>query len=308
MRVMIQCMHENNYQNLTFPSKEKELQILCDSLGVANTAKTEVEIGTVHNDERLSALISHQTVNLDELNFLMKRLDSFDQNGLATFYAAAYAEKAETMTELINLSFNTHCYSLVADFSDLNALGKMYLTEQIGVSTEDLESLDGRNYFEKMIAENPNPMITPYGVVYRNSNEIAQTYDGMNFPYYQYEDTPVTLLLSAQNRCEYLYLPIEQSELNKTLERLDAENLESVSWQVEEHNIPDNLAGMVVKAQSDLYVLNQFAAIFKEMGQREVTALSDLAAFAKITNAEELKILASCMYEFECFPDIYTQE
>lgn len=75
----------------------------------------------------------------------------------------------------------------------------MYLTEQIGVSTEDLESLDGRNYFEKMIAENPNPMITPYGVVYRNSNEIVQTYDGRNFPYYQYENTPITLLLSGGN-------------------------------------------------------------------------------------------------------------
>ena len=51
MRAMIQCMHENNYYNLAFPSKEKELQVLCDSLGIANTAKTEITIGTVHNDE-----------------------------------------------------------------------------------------------------------------------------------------------------------------------------------------------------------------------------------------------------------------
>lgn len=309
MRAMIQCMHENNYQNLTFPSKEKELQILCDSLGVANTTKTEIKIGSVHNNERLSTLLSDKTVNLDELNFLMKRLDSFDQKELATFYAAAYAEKAETMTELINLSFNTHCYSLVADFSDLNAVGRQIcLTEQMAVSTEELESLDGRKYFESMIAENPNPVITPYGVVYRNSNEIVQTYDGRNFPYYQYEDTPVTLLLSAQNRSEYLYLPMEQSEMNKALERLGAKSLEEIHWQVEEHNIPDNLADMAVKDQSDLYALNQFVEIFKEMGQREVISLSELAAFVKITKAEELKTLAGCMYEFESFPDIHTPE
>ncbi len=184
----------------------------------------------------------------------------------------------------------------------------MYLTEQIGVSTGDLESLDGRSYFEKLIAKNPNPMITPYGVVYRNNNEIAQVYDGRNFPYYQYENTPITLLLSAQNRCEYLYLPIEQNELNKTLERLGVESLEEIHWQVEEHNLPDNLADMVVKDHSDLYFLNQFTEIFKEMGQREVTALSDLAGFAKITSADELKTLASCMYEFESFPDIHTPE
>ncbi len=309
MRAMIQCMHENNYQNLAFPSKEKELQILCDSLGVANTTKTEIKIGSVHNNERLSTLLSDKTVTLDELNFLMKRLDSFDQKELATFYAAAYAEKAETMTELINLSFNTHCYSLVADFSDLNAVGRqIYLTEQMAVSTEELESLDGRKYFESMIAENPNPVITPYGVVYRNSNEIVQTYDGRNFPYYQYENTPITLLLSAQNRSEYLYLPMEQSEMNKALERLGAKSLEEIHWQVEEHNIPDNLADMAVKDQSDLYALNQIAKIFKEMGQREVISLSELAAFVKITKAEELKMLAGCMYEFESFPDIHTPE
>ena len=309
MRAMIQCMHENNYQNLTYPSKEKELQILCDSLGVANTTKTEIKIGSVHNNERLSTLLSDKTVNLDELNFLMKRLDSFDQKELATIYAAAYAEKAETMTELINLSFNTHCYSLVADFSDLNAVGRqIYLTEQMAVSTEELESLDGRKYFESMIAENPNPVITPYGVVYRNSNEIVQTYDGRNFPYYQYENTPITLLLSAQNRSEYLYLPMEQSEINKALERLGAKSLEEIHWQVEEHNIPDNLADMAVKDQSDLYALNQFAEIFKEMGQREVISLSELAAFVKITKGEELKTLAGCMYEFESFPDIHTPE
>jgi hypothetical protein len=151
-------------------------------------------------------------------------------------------------------------------------------------------------------------MITPYGVVYRNSNEIVQTYDGRNFPYYQYENTPITLLLSAQNRCEYLYLPIKQSELNKALERLGAESLVEIHWQVEEHNIPDNLADMVVKNQSDMYALNQFAEIFKEMGQREVISLSELADFAKITDAEELKTLASCMYEFESFPDIHTPE
>ncbi len=309
MQAMIQCMHENNYQNFTFPSKEKELQVLCDSLGIGNNAKTVITVRNVHNDEKLSTLLSDKTVNLDELNFMMKRLDSFDQKELATFYAATYAEKAETMTELINLSFNTHCYSLVADFSDLNAVGRqMYLTEQMAVSTEELESLDGRKYFESMIAENPNPVITPYGVVYRNNNEIVQTYDGRNFPYYQYEDTPITLLLSAQSHSEYLYLPIEQSELNKALERLGAKNLGEIHWQVEEHNIPDNLADMAVKDQPDLYALNQFAEIFKEIGQREVLSLSDLAAFAKITNAEELKTLAGCMYEFESFPDIHTSE
>ncbi len=93
MRAMIQCMHENKYQNLTFPSKEKELQILCDSLGIGNNTKTEITVRNVHNDEKLSTLLSDKTVNLDELNLQVKRLDSFNQNELAICTAAACTEK-----------------------------------------------------------------------------------------------------------------------------------------------------------------------------------------------------------------------
>ncbi|GEM_PF-6434782 len=100
MRAIIECIYKSNYQNSSFPSKEKELQILCDSLGIANTSKTEIKIGKVHNDEKMTALLSGKTVNLDELNFLAKRLDSFDANKLTTFYAVAYAE---SLKGLINL-------------------------------------------------------------------------------------------------------------------------------------------------------------------------------------------------------------
>lgn len=309
MRTMIQCIHENNHQNLAFPSKEKELQILCDSLGIANTAKTEITIGTVHNDEKMTALLSGKTVNLDELNFLTKRLDSFDKNELTTFFAVAYAEKTEIMSELINLSFNTYCYSVVADFSDPHAMGRqMYLTEQGAVSTEEFQSFDGQGYFEKILAENSHPLITPYGVVYKNDNAIEQIYDGTNFPYYQYEDTPITLLINTQSRFEYLYLPIEQNELNKALERLGVESLEDTSWQVEQHNLPDNIADMVINNQTGLDSLNQFAAMFKTMGEREVSTLSELVDFTKITTAEQLKTLSDCMYEFECFTGIHTPQ
>lgn len=91
MRAIIECIYKNNYQNSSFPSKEKELQLLCDSLGIANTSNTEIKIGKIHNDEKMTTLLSGKTVNLDEINFLAKRLDSFDANELTTFYAVAYA-------------------------------------------------------------------------------------------------------------------------------------------------------------------------------------------------------------------------
>ena len=122
MRTMLQFIYGDNYRNHAFPSGEKELQILCDSLDIPNTTETQLQIAIAYDNERLNALLTGKTMNLDKLNFLAKRLDSFDANELTTFYAAASAEKLEDMDSLINLNFNTHCYSVVSDFSDLNAV------------------------------------------------------------------------------------------------------------------------------------------------------------------------------------------
>ncbi|WP_066460132.1 peptidoglycan DD-metalloendopeptidase family protein [Anaerotruncus rubiinfantis] len=307
MRVMMQCIRENNHSNLRFPCTEKELQILCDSLGVRNTAKTEVHIDIVHDDARLAALLSGKTVNLDELNYFMKRMDSFDEGERNTFHAAAAGQKLSTLREMINLTFNTHCYSVVDDFSDLDRLGKnLYLNQMGSVSTKELAEFDGRAYVEKMIAEHPQPLVTPYGLIYENGNRPQQLYNGRTFPAYWYEPNPITLSISKEKATEYLYLPVEKSEADKALQRLEAESLDEVVWSVEMHDLPNNLADVIITEKADFAHLNQFAAMLKERGVHEVNALSELAAFANITTAEQLKTLAECMYEFESFPGIHS--
>jgi hypothetical protein len=65
---------------------------------------------------------------------------------------------------------------------------------------------------------------------------------------------------------------------------------------------------MVIKEKSDFNDLNQFAALFTAMREREVAVLSELAAFAKITTAGQFKTLSGCMYEFERFSGIHNAE
>ena len=77
----------------------------------------------------------------------MKRFDSFTTREIEKFYAIAFAEEPKSMAELINLSFNLHCYSLINNFNDFNKLGKdLYLTEKMAVAAEELEELDGESY------------------------------------------------------------------------------------------------------------------------------------------------------------------
>lgn len=309
MRTMIQLNHGENYRNLSLPCTEKELQIFCDSLGVPNDAVTQIHVDHSHNNPQVDDLLAGKEVRLDELNFLMKRLDSFDEGEMNTFYATARGQKLSSLKDMINLTFNTNCYSLVDDFSDLDRLGKnLYLNLMGSVPTKEFKEFDGKAYVEKIMAENPQPLVTPYGLIYENGNQPQQLYNGRIFPAYWYEPNPITLGITYKGDTEYLYLPVEKSELDKALQRLDAESLDATAWSVEEHSLPDNLANMVITDKADFSELNQFADIFKNMANDEVTSLSKLAAFTKITTPEQLKVLADCMYEFESFPGIHSAE
>ena len=309
MRIMIKFIHNEQYRNVRFPCTEKELQILTDSFEISNAATTKLTVDTIHDDPKLNALLSGREHNLDELNYLFKRLDSFGESEINTFCAVAHGQKLQSLKDMINLTFNTHCYSLVDDFSDLERLGKdLYLNQAVTLPSEELKNFDGNAYVEKIMQENPHPLITPYGLVYENGNQPELLYNGRTLPAYFYEASPVALELSTKTEKEYLYLPAEKSELDKALQRLGVNAISDVGIKIAEHNLPENLADLVLRDTSDVDTLNNYAARFKELGEREVRALSDLEAFAKVKSPEQLSTLMDCMHEFETFPGIHTAE
>ena len=64
-------------------------------------------------------------VNIDELDYLAKRLDSFcyAQEG-AQFQGAAVSYDYSDMTDLINLTFSCQQVTVITDFSDLEQVGR----------------------------------------------------------------------------------------------------------------------------------------------------------------------------------------
>ncbi|MFV0239255.1 MAG: antirestriction protein ArdA [Lacrimispora sphenoides] len=311
MQTMLQFIHGENYRNHAFPSEEKELQILCDSFDIPNTVETQLQIVTAYNDERMNALLSGKTVNLDKLNFLIKRLDSFDANELTTFYATTSAEKMEDMNSLINLTFNTHCYSVVSDFSDLNAIGRrMYLTEHGGISVAEIDSLDGQGYFEKVRADNPNPAITPYGILYRNSNEYEHIYDGRHFPRYEGEDNMGMLTLSKAGEQEFLYLPFEPAELSKAMERLGTTDFTGLTAELDNDVFNDemkNIIGSVKDPTTEkINRLNHFAKRVQDFGTKEMPFMNTLMNELQPQTEQDLEMLFDSAYEFELYRGIHS--
>lgn len=106
-------------------------------------------------------------VNIDELDYLAKRLDSFcyAQEG-AQFQGAAVSYNYSDMTDLINLTFSCQQVTVITDFSDLEQVGRDHYMVLNGgcASKEELDALDGYETALLLIDEG-NGVITPYGVL-----------------------------------------------------------------------------------------------------------------------------------------------
>lgn len=300
----------NERRTIWLPMEEEELGKVCEELGIEMTIDSNCHIEDAR-DERFLNTLADDNVNIDELNYLMKRFDGFDPREIDKFYAVVFAEEYTSMADLINLSFNLHCYSLVNNFDDFNELGKdLYLTEKMAVASEELEKLDGEIYALDIIKNNKTARVTPYGVLYRNSNEIDQVYNGKHFPPYGWRESMAILELKAKNQSEFIYLPSPDIEIEKALMRLGVSYFQDCKLHLDSHNLPDKVLGMIPHSDNiieRLDILNKVSDIFLEM-DGDVEYFEELMDYIKPSNIDEVFLLAETMYEFETFDGIKNSE
>ena len=115
--------------------------------------------------------------NLDELDYLARRLDSFDDYEAAQFQAMAVRLGTFDMTDFINLTFCCQQATVITSFSDLEDIGKAHILTLHGghMPVDELEQVDGRAEALELIL-NEHGTVTPYGVVYDNGMELEQLY------------------------------------------------------------------------------------------------------------------------------------
>ena len=145
----------------------------------------------------LKCLEGHR-INVDELDYLVKRLDSFSDGELAQFQGMAAKMGLSDMTDLINLTFCCQAVTIITDFSDLEGIGRLHYMNLYGggASIEELEQMNGVETALRLITENEGT-VTPYGVVYDNGMQLSRIYQGRNFPEYLYEESLMTVSLRS---------------------------------------------------------------------------------------------------------------
>ena len=167
---------------------------LLEALEIGDAAKADCKVEKVDSFYTVLKRTEMLTVNVEELNYLAKRLDSFDTGEVAQFQAMAHKLELFELKDLINLTFCCQQATVITDFSDLAAVGRNHYMNLHGgsASVDELNKLDGKETARQLI-ESGGGTITPYGVVYDNGMKLEQVYDGRFFPCYYFKPNVITV-------------------------------------------------------------------------------------------------------------------
>ena len=286
---------------------------LLEALEIGDAVKTDCKVEKVDSFYTVLKRTEMLTVNVEELNYLAKRLDSFDTGEAAQFQAMAHKLELFELKDLINLTFCCQQATVITDFSDLSAVGRDHYMNLHGGSakTEELDALDGEATARRLI-ESGSGTITPYGVVYDNGMKLEQVYDGRFFPCYYYEPNAITVAVTAKSEPEdtehitWLYLPMAQEEIDRTLQRAGITDPADIRLRLEDTQLPDEVDVLLDMEQESLADLNALAQAADALSSDDMKKLGAVVTLAKPQNAEQVKNLVENLDLFDFAPGAHS--
>ena len=97
---------------------------LLEALSIGDFAARDCQVDEMIGSPTILKKLEHTMVNLDELDYLAKRLDGFDFYEMEQFQALAHIRENCGIQKMINLTFNSQQVTVVSDFTKLEAAGK----------------------------------------------------------------------------------------------------------------------------------------------------------------------------------------
>ena len=288
---------------------------LLEALEVGDAVKADCKVEEIDSFYTVLKRTQVLTVNVEELNYLAKRLESFDTGEAAQFQAMAHKLELFELKDLINLTFCCQQATVITDFSDLAAVGRDHYMNLHGGSakTEELDALDGEETARRLI-ENGGGTITPYGVVYDNGMKLEQVYDGRFFPCYYYEPNAITVAATSKNGPEdtehitWLYLPMVQEEIDRALLRGGITDPSEIRLSLEDSWLPHEVLDLLDMEQVDITELNALVQALDEFSDMSIRKYAAAAVMARPHTTEQAKHLAENLDLFDFAPSASTPE
>ena len=288
---------------------------LLEALEIGDAVKADCKVVAVDSFFSVLKRTEMLTVNVEELNYLAKRLDSFDTGEAAQFQAMAHKLELFELKDLINLTFCCQQATVITDFSDLAAVGRSHYMNLHGgsASADELNALDGEETARQLI-ESGSGTITPYGVVYDNGMRLEQIYDGRFFPCYYYEPNAITVAVTSKAEPEdtehitWQYLPMVQEEIDRALLRGGITDPADVRLRLEDSQLPNEVDVLLDIEYETLSDLNELAAATDGLSKADMEKLGAVVMLAKPKSAAQIKNLAESLDLFDFAPGVHTPQ
>ena len=288
---------------------------LLEALEIGDAVKADCKVEKIDSFYTVLKRAEMLTVNVEELNYLAKRLDSFDTGEAAQFQAMAHKLELFELKDLINLTFCCQQATAITDFSDLDAVGRDHYMNLHGgsASVDELNALDDKGTARQLI-ESGSGTVTPYGVVYDNGMKLEPIYQGREFPCYYYKPNAITVAVTSKAEPEdtehitWLYLPMAQEEIDRALQRAGIADPADVRLRLEDTQLPDEVDVLLDMEQENLADLNALAQAADELSSDDMKKLGAVITLAKPQNAEQIKNLVENLDLFDFAPGAHTPE
>lgn len=307
---------EYGQATISFPIREEDypnVVNMLQSMGLGDPVERDCRVDEVCGDWPILKRLEKVAINLDEMDYLAKRLDSFDAQEKAKFQAAAVRFGLFDMRHLIDLTFCCQETTVITDFSDLEKVGRRHYLDVNGssASSEELENVDGYETALLLIGDGDGT-ITPYGVIYDNGMQLRPVYDGRNFPLYQDGDSVFLLGLTHKSDPDmnppttWLFLPTCRERLERTLRRGGYESEDDIHIRLSQSTAPNEIDSRLDVEHESLNNLNKLASAIVLLDVDQGAKLEAVVQMANPRSATEMTTLAQNLDLFNFVPGIHS--
>ena len=304
--------------DITLPATDMDIQYCMKCIGIEDIVPVCC-ISEVWDEPSYFGFLKGQTVSMDELNFLARRLDGMTEYEKRVVGVYSSETGIRKMKQLINLTYSLQGLSLLTDLTDGNRVGlRLYLDRHLAISEEEKSKMDFNAYAQKIFSEGKCKFL-PHGILVDQGFQMEEVYNGKTFPEYIDRPDETVAVLSLENEAgdkEYLYLPTDISAMDKVKKRLNiAAFAEGIVNGIENIRLPESILpsaeDMCMSLQGDVQKLTLFNEMCQTVScfdEAKMDRLAMAAGFVGTSEFTDITYIAKHLDEFEIHPQIHTDK
>ena len=300
---------EYGIASIPFPISTDEYPSIIEMLRaieVGDVLKPDCHVAKIKSPLPVLKCLEDTDINVDELDYLAKRLDSFSDHELQQFQAMAAKNCYYKLKDLINLALSCQQVTVISDFSDLESIGRQhFMNTHYGVTSPELAQQKFRLIALDLLQNDLSAKITPYGVVYENDFWLDEVYDGKMFIGYEDRDCMMELDVMQENKIAALYLPASEVQIDRALERCGIQTDEFYSLHIVSSSFGVDLEEYLNTKYETIQSLNSMCAAAADINAETIGAI---IRSTSPESAEQIVVLAQDADSFDFYRGIKTPE